>query len=416
MLKVCPNCGKEFDAKGPNAKFCNPKCQREFKKKESQIVVEKVCKNCGKAFKTADNRKEYCCEECLKNSKKKPIKTKVCPNCGKVFEPKSNRTIFCCNDCTEIYESKKKFKNDEGVIICKECGMMGNNLLKHIGAKHGSVEDYCAKHHCTRNDLISEKSHNNLSERQKALMEKGIIKGFTSENNPSKGEDCKNGRNSPYSLNFRGYVGLSNEEKQLKINDLMNKKIESTNENCNNPKRIEYYLSRGYSQYQSEQMLKESQQTFSLDKCIEKYGEEDGKKRWLERQEKWLNNYKKLNYSMVSQELFWKIYDLLESKEDIYFATLDEDKQKDISGLNYEYTLHLDSGYIKPDFFDKKQGKIIEFDGAYWHNFSDMKKKEDARRSQKIIDNGYKLFKVDELDYRKNPEKILQECLDFLKE
>ena len=85
MLKVCPNCGKEFDAKGPNAKFCNPKCQREFKKKESQIVVEKVCKNCGKAFKTADNRKEYCCEECLKNSKKKPIKTKVCPNCGKVF-------------------------------------------------------------------------------------------------------------------------------------------------------------------------------------------------------------------------------------------------------------------------------------------------------------------------------------------
>lgn len=198
MLKVCPNCGKEFDAKGPNAKFCNPKCQREFKKKESQIVVEKVCKNCGKAFKTTDNRKEYCCEECLKNSKKKPIKTKFCPNCGKVFEPKSNRTIFCCNDCAEIYESKKKFKNDEDAIICKECGMMGNNLLKHIGAKHGSVEDYCAKHHCTRNDLISEKSHNNLSERQKALMEKGIIKGFTSENNPSKGEDCKNGRNSPY--------------------------------------------------------------------------------------------------------------------------------------------------------------------------------------------------------------------------
>lgn len=407
MLKVCPNCGKEFDAKGPNAKFCNPKCQREFKKKESQIVVEKVCKNCGKAFKTADNRKEYCCEECLKNSKKKPIKTKVCPNCGKVFEPKSNRTIFCCNDCTEIYESKKKFKNDEGVIICKECGMMGNNLLKHIRAKHGSVEDYCEKHHCTRNDLISKKSHNNLSERQKTLMEKGIIKGFTSENNPSKGEDCKNGRNSPYSLNFRGYVGLSNKEKQLKINDLMNKKIESTNENCNNPKRIEYYLSRGYSQYQSEQMLKESQQTFSLDKCIEKYGEEDGKKRWQNRQEQWLKNYPKNNYSKISQTLFDDIMKNIKCLyNEVYYATLNE-----------EYTLKTKNKVYKLDFYIKDNKKVIEFDGDYWHDQNKPgNKSRDEQKTNDILEYGLKLLRVKERDYRKNPEKILQECLDFLKE
>ena len=71
---------------------------------------------------------------------------KVCPNCGKEFEPKSSRTIFCCRDCYEIFESKQKFKDVEGAIVCKECGMMGHNLLKHIGTKHSSVEEYCQKH------------------------------------------------------------------------------------------------------------------------------------------------------------------------------------------------------------------------------------------------------------------------------
>lgn len=35
--------------------------------------------------------------------------------------------------------------------------------------------------------------------------------------------------------------------------------------------------------------LKESQTTFSLKKCIEKYGEIEGTKRWEERQDKWQN-------------------------------------------------------------------------------------------------------------------------------
>lgn len=415
MLKICPKCGKEFDAKGPNAKFCNPKCQREFKKKESLIVVEKVCKTCGKTFKTADNRKEYCCEECLKNSKKKHIQLKICPNCGKVFEPKSSRTIFCCRDCYEVFESKQKFKDVEGAIVCKECGMMGHNLLKHIGTKHSSVEEYCQKHNCTRSDLISEQSHNILSERQKLLMERGVITGFTSENNPSKGDDCKNGRNSPYSMNFRGYDGLTDDEKQQKINELLNRKIESTNSNFNNPKTLEYYIKRGFNKEEAQEKLIKSQQTFTLEKCIEKYGEEEGRKRWMKRQEKWLNNYKKLNYSRISQDLFWNIYNLIDDKEEIYFATLSESKKRDDSGLNHEYTLYLNKGYIKPDYLDKKQNKIIEFDGAYWHGFSDSKKENDLERDKRIIESGYKLFKVDELDYRKNHDKVIQECLEFLK-
>jgi len=40
-----------------------------------------------------------------------------------------------------------------------------------------------------------------------------------------------------------------------------------------------------------------------------------GRNRWLERQEKWLNNYKKVNYSKISQELFISIYNELKKNE-----------------------------------------------------------------------------------------------------
>lgn len=56
--------------------------------------------------------------------------------------------------------------------------------------------------------------------------------------------------------------------------------------------RIEYYLNKGYTQEESELLLKERQTTFSLEKCIEKYGEELGVEIFNNRQEKWQNTLK----------------------------------------------------------------------------------------------------------------------------
>ena len=38
--------------------------------------------------------------------------------------------------------------------------------------------------------------------------------------NPSKSEECRNGRNSVWSMNFKGYDSLSDEEKIAKIKGL----------------------------------------------------------------------------------------------------------------------------------------------------------------------------------------------------
>lgn len=60
--------------------------------------------------------------------------------------------------------------------------------------------------------------------------------------------------------------------------------------------KIEYWLNKGYNKEEAEQKLRERQQTFSLQKCIDKYGEIDGLKRWQQRQDKWQHTLKISEY------------------------------------------------------------------------------------------------------------------------
>ena len=58
------------------------------------------------------------------------------------------------------------------------------------------------------------------------------------------------------------------------------------------PNSIEYWLDKGFSIEESKLKLKEKQSTFSLDKCIKKYGEVKGTEIWHQRQTKWQNTLK----------------------------------------------------------------------------------------------------------------------------
>ena len=360
----------------------------------------------------------------------------ICKVCGKEFEAESRTTKYCSADCIKINKSKQKYKDVDGAITCKECGFMGNDIIKHINLKHGSIEEYCKKYNCEKYDLISKNTHENRKNAQKKLIEEGRSHCFTSENNPSKGEDCKNGRNSPYSINFRGYDGLSIEEKQEKIKILCTKSKETMNENNNNPLTLEYYIKRGYSKSKAEEMLKERQSTFSLEKCIEKYGKEEGYKKWKERQDKWqetLNNLpeeekKRINkaksnglllskgYSNVSQKLFWKLYEYIKNDyNNIYFATLDK-KLKIFTEKNNEYLVEKNNGgWYFLDFYIQDNNKVIEFDDDYWHSEARGNVERDNQREQELINMGFIIKRVKERDYNENPEKVIQECIEFIK-
>lgn len=234
-----------------------------------------------------------------------------------------------------------------------------------------------------------------------------LYKKYMLEKNPYYGVHDSN--RSPFSMNYKGYEGMTDDEKRAHI-----AKITKRGADDRTSTQIGYWIKRGFSEEEAKIKISERQKTFTLEKCIEKYGEDEGRKRWQERQDKWHKNYKKCNFSKVSQELFWKIYDVIDGFfDEVYFATLFNGKKIE-DGSNHEYTLKVDGVVIKPDFFIPVKKAIIEFDGEYWHS-RNTNKQRDAERDKHIIAGGYRVYHVKEEDYIKNPDLVVEQCIKFLK-
>lgn len=142
--------------------------------------------------------------------------------------------------------------------------------------------------------------------------------------------------------------------------------------------------------------------TQTIEYYIERYGEEEGRKKRSEYLDK--VRFKGITYSKVSQELFWEIYKKLNKKQknQTYFAELNE-----------EYFLRVNHNKINIIFLDfKLDEKIIEFDGEYWHRNS---KEKDDLKDELLIEKGYQVLRIKELEYYKNKKKIVNKCLKFLK-
>ena len=204
--------------------------------------------------------------------------------------------------------------------------------------------------------------------------------------------------------------------------------------------QINYWIKKGYSESEAKIKLKEHQSTFSLEICIEKYGEIEGRKRFNKRQEQWLKsldtpeNQEKLkngrslgginacmgeknfiNFSKISQELFWSIYNEIKNKfNKIYFA-------ENGNNHNDEYKIFFKSNQHKKhlallDFYVKDINKCIEFDGDYWHGEARGNQESDRIREELIKENcdGIQILHIKERDYNKDKEKVVRECLNFI--
>ena len=163
---------------------------------------------------------------------------------------------------------------------------------------------------------------------------------------------------------------------------------------------------------------------FTLEWFIDKYGEEVGRKLYLDRSKKiskksYFREYNKKNiknYSKISQELFWNIYKNTSFKK-VYFGE-----------LNHEYGCETNQNF---DFVVLDVKKIIEFNGDKWHAnpllyeendipIPFIKKTaktiwaEDVIKNNKAVKKGYKILTVWENEYLKNKEDVIKKCLNFL--
>ena len=360
----------------------------------------------------------------------------TCKTCGKEFES-TGKAQFCSHLCTKVARTHKAFPDGSEYVQCKECGFRAKQLIQHVEKVHGiKVEEYCEKYNCTRHDLSTDALHKQMSEGVLKANSEGRCGWQKGGKNPSKTEDVKNGRKSIFSKNYKGYDGLSDEEKEKRIHEACQKNVKIMNENGNNPLRVDYYIKRGYSEEEARKILAERQCTFSLQTCIEKYGKEEGTKIFNARQEKWQNTLnskseeeiKRINklkasqasnicaYSNISQKLFNSIYNIIKNEyKEIYFAT---HKTVENDNKNYEYEVVLDDQTHRYflDFYVKDNNKIIEFDGDYWHSEKRGNQLRDNLREQTLKNMGFtNILHVKERDYKANPDSVVQQCVAFIR-
>lgn len=353
-----------------------------------------------------------------------------CCHCHKKFEAYSHKAKYCSWLCRKVELTKHQFPVGSDYVECKICGLRGRQLIQHIEKVHGiTTDEYCKKFGLTYKDLQSE----SLSEQMSTNIKKACSEGRTGfvkgGYNPSKSEECKAGRNSAWSMNFKGYDGLSDQEKTEKIAELGKVAQQTRDKNHNNATKLDYYTSRGYSKSEARSLLKDRQQTFTLEKCIKWHGEIEGRRIYFERQENWQKTmkskpldeierinrlkFKNTGYSDISQQLFNSIAEQIGKEySQIFYAT-----NSSTADFN-EYMVHdnvTGKNYFL-DFYIKDNNKVIEFDGDYWHGEKRGNQERDRRREDALKKLGFvNIYHVKERDYRDNPDKVVDECVKFIR-
>jgi len=182
-----------------------------------------------------------------------------------------------------------------------------------------------------------------------------------------------------------------------------------------------------YGKKGKKKLKKNMKGVWTLNWFISKYGKREGERKYKERSKQiskksYFREYNKTNrenFSKTSQKLFWQIYrsmNLIDQK--VYFAE-----------LNHEFSCHCSHKLF--DFVLEDDKKVIEFNGDSWHGNPEIYSENDVPNSiigktakelweqdREKIDlakqKGYEVLVVWEKDYRENPKKCLQECVNFL--
>lgn len=81
------------------------------------------------------------------------------------------------------------------------------------------------------------------------------------------------------------------------------------------------------------------------------------------------------------------------------------------NGIIHEHQYKV--GSFIADFYIESKNLIIEFDGTYWHKLERIMKK-DKRKESYYKKMGYNLLRIDEMDYRKFPDKTIEKIKEII--
>lgn len=319
------------------------------------------------------------------------------------------------------YAIKWKLVKEDEYIKCEICKSYCDSIGKHLSIKHkefGGLNNYKSVY---GNDIKT------LCNNYSNFLKNKMI-GINNHNHKNNTTKIERQEKSPFSIEFwkKKFKNKSIVEIELILESFRNSAL-SEREFTN---QLEYWLNKGYNEEESIKLLKDRQTTFSLNKCIEKFGEIEGNIIFNKRQDKWLDsllNNGKLNigYSEISQVLFDSIKKLLPNNNFYYGSYNNELRLKYNNSRTYLY-----------DFADINNKKIIEFHGDLFHgnplkfkatdNPNPFKKNITAQEmwdKDKIKydiakNNGYDILIIWESEFKSKgtnkKEEVIQKCVNFI--
>ena len=389
-----------------------------------------------------------------------------CKYCGKECKDKKGvathiRFVKDCHEKWFVDEQKKQDEYDKThtFVYCKICGAKLRNISNtHLKKHNMTMQDY--KKQFPDEPLFAE----GLLEEQTEKRESTLDKYHTDEN----------GKRTHY-LTLEKCIAKYGESEGLRIwNDIKHrmgqtlpnliqkygieegtKRYEKRCQRLRGKRTIEYFV-KWYGEEEGKKRHKEYHDKYigfqTLEWFINKYGEQKGREAYDEtcknkaltlanfirkygeelgrqkHEEYCRERFNKFSQSNVAMELFNQLIE----NDDVKSHKIWYDGHPNEFG---KY-LHEIGRYVFFDFFDETTGRIIEFNGDYWHanplvyesdsiihmpakttKFAkDIWQWDEARNKAIESEYGYKVLVIWQKDWLENPDEVLQRCLKFLSE
>ena len=221
-----------------------------------------------------------------------------------------------------MFDTFSKNKNDYLNALLQSINKKTNQLFTEVEAleyyqkrvkRPNCKEHWIESLDCTVEEAVTKVSEyqSSISKRRKDFTRKGPSpmspKFWMQKINPETGINYTHDEAMSHIRSFRKNSleywtsrGYSVEEAKALRSEFQNvgfesrRKFEQENPDVARTRRRmckEFWTTRGYSEEEAAEKVRERQRTFTLEKCILKYGEQEGVRRWQERQDKWLKSF-----------------------------------------------------------------------------------------------------------------------------
>jgi len=352
---------------------------------------------------------------------------KECKYCKVEVKTKSNNAKFCSIECRDKNKFEEKQREllegveDYDYVIDRWNGYATTRIYGHwFKSMHPNktTEEYRQEFPDTKLqcDKLNEKNGQFMKEAKYREAQRQRMLGENNPNHTTKTTKEQRQSKSPFSKKFKGYN--NEEDRQRFIDSVDYGSIVKSSD-------LEWWIEKCNGDVErAKELYKERQTTFTLEKCIKKYGKDEGTQIYNDRQKKWLTNLY-LNFEEYgdgrSPQSKW-VNNIKEELKLVDFKIPSKEKWIRGKGTNSKaYSVDLTIG-----------NKMIEFNGDYWHMNPNKYNENDFNRTKqmKAIEiwqydtdkiklaesHGYEVLTVWESEYHTNREETIQKCIQFLKE